>query len=315
MKESVKKNTLQVKEESYDIGKKSCPKSISHKEEGRIKNDMPPTNVSADCSGNNANEIYGPIKDMQNLSKAPNSAQQSAIEADLNTDLRVLAGPGSGKTYVIEHRCKFLVDNGINPKNILVCTFGKNASTEMAQRILIICPMINLEQVITINALCYRLLAKWYPDSRWYKWQGPKDWEVKKTLEDAIGLIWKEKEKPSTQEVYQRINSSKHLGLNTDDSYQYLVNTLGQQYGEWLYEIRSKFDAWLNRSRLLTFADQLYLVEKKLQSDSQWRDMLQAKFSHIIVDEMQDTNAQAIRILVTLSLEPGQNTVYKNEVK
>ncbi len=62
---------------------------------------------------------------------SPNDAQQNAIEAPVDSNLRVLAGPGSGKTFVIEHRYKFLVDNGIKSDNILVCTFGKEAATEM----------------------------------------------------------------------------------------------------------------------------------------------------------------------------------------
>jgi hypothetical protein len=261
-------------------------------------------------------DISNSIKDKSHLQespRSPNPAQQSAIEADVNSDLRVLAGPGSGKTFVIEHRYKFLIDSGISPQGIIVCTFGKTAATEMGQRILGTCPQANLEQICTIHALCYRLLAKWYPDSRWYKWGGPKDWQVKKCLEDAIGIVWREKEKPSAQEVYDFINTSKYLSLTADDSYEWFVGTLDQDRGEWLYEIRCKFDAWLNRSRFLTYADQLYLVEKRLQADSEWRTMLQEKFTHVIVDEGQDTNLAAMRILVTLSLEPGMNTVYESE--
>jgi hypothetical protein len=245
--------------------------------------------------------------------KKPNNQQKQAIEADIEANLRVLAGPGSGKSKVIEWRYEYLVGNGVNPDKIVVCTFGKPAATEIGQRIAKTCPQANLEQICTINALCYRLLAKWFPDSRWYKWQGPKDWQIKKTLEDVIGPLWQEKEKPSAQEVYNYINTSKYLGLTTDDSYEWFVDVLGQRYGNWLYEIRSKFDAWLNRSKFMTFADQLFLVEQQLKNDPTWRSMVQERFSHVIVDEGQDTNYQAMKILITISLEPGQNTVYESE--
>jgi hypothetical protein len=250
---------------------------------------------------------------LQELPKNPNPQQRQAIEANTEADLRVLAGPGSGKTFVIEHRYKFLVESGVDPDKIIVCTFGKQSATDMGQRILKTCPEANLEQICTINALCYRLLAKWYPDSRWYKWQGPKDWQIKKTLEDAIGPLWQEKKKPNAQEIYNYINTSKYHGLTTDNSYEWFVDTLGQKYGNWLYEIRSKFDAWLNRNRFLTFADQLFLTEQQLKNDSNWRSMVQDRFSHVIVDEGQDCNFQAMRILVTIGLEVGQNTVYESE--
>ena len=47
----------------------------------------------------------------------------------------VLAGPGSGKTTVITHRVKCLIDEyGVEPGSILVITFTRAAADEMKQR-------------------------------------------------------------------------------------------------------------------------------------------------------------------------------------
>ena len=49
--------------------------------------------------------------------------------------MMVLAGPGSGKTTVITHRVKCLVEeHGVDPSGILVITFTKAAAAEMKQR-------------------------------------------------------------------------------------------------------------------------------------------------------------------------------------
>ena len=50
--------------------------------------------------------------------------------------MMVLAGPGSGKTTVITHRVKYLVEEcSVEPGSILVITFTKAAAAEMSARI------------------------------------------------------------------------------------------------------------------------------------------------------------------------------------
>lgn len=310
--EPVKTDEIYFSEGSHGTGKETWTKSISHQSQ-RGEDTCPLRHTDAtEC--NFTDEDAKSSTNLQGLSeKTPNTQQKQAIEADINADLRVLAGPGSGKTFVIERRYSYLVQNSINPESILVCTFNKTMADEMGHRIQDTCPIADLEQISTIHAFCYRLLCKWHPDSRYYKWQVPKDWQVKKMLEETIGQIWREQDKPSAKEVFDFISTSKYHSLSVDDSYLWFVDVLGKRHGEWLYEIRSRFDAWLNRNKFLTFADMLFLAEQRLKSDSQWRSMLQSKFSHVIIDEGQDTNYQAMRILITISLEPGENKVYESE--
>lgn len=64
-----------------------------------------------------------------------NQAQMTALE-HRDGPMMVLAGPGSGKTTVITHRIKRLLEAGVDPSGILVITFTKAASTEMKERFL-----------------------------------------------------------------------------------------------------------------------------------------------------------------------------------
>ena len=64
-----------------------------------------------------------------------NQAQMTALE-HRDGPMMVLAGPGSGKTTVITHRIKRLLEAGVDPSGILVITFTKAAATEMKERFL-----------------------------------------------------------------------------------------------------------------------------------------------------------------------------------
>jgi len=65
-----------------------------------------------------------------------NPKQQTVIEASLNKNSLILAGPGSGKTRTVVHRCAWLLRvKRIPAEGILVLTFNRNAATLLRRRL------------------------------------------------------------------------------------------------------------------------------------------------------------------------------------
>jgi DNA helicase-2/ATP-dependent DNA helicase PcrA len=239
--------------------------------------------------------------------KTPNERQAKAIQSPIDANVRMLAGPGAGKTFVIENRYKFLIDNGVNPDNILAVTYSRNMAESMAQRIKTVCPSTNLDQITTLHAFCNRSITKWYQQSMFLNWRKPKDWKVKSEVESIIADIWPQgEEKPNWSEVMSWVDTSKYHAKTSDQSLDYFSENLGAYYGELLHKIRERVDKWLWQHKSLTYADMLYLTEVLIHQDPDFKTWLSNRFKYIIVDEGQDTNYQALRII--LEIAKGSDT-------
>ena len=67
-------------------------------------------------------------------------AQETAIRKGAGP-CAVIAGPGSGKTFVLVQRIRCLIEErGVDPSSILVLTFSRAAAAHMRRRFLHSCP-------------------------------------------------------------------------------------------------------------------------------------------------------------------------------
>jgi DNA helicase II / ATP-dependent DNA helicase PcrA len=83
------------------------------------------------------------------------------IAADQSRYVRVLAGPGTGKSFALKRRVARLLENGVAPARILPVTFTKVAAEDL-QRELINMGVPGCEQIrgSTLHSLGMRILSR-----------------------------------------------------------------------------------------------------------------------------------------------------------
>ncbi|MDA1054648.1 MAG: ATP-dependent helicase [Planctomycetota bacterium] len=83
------------------------------------------------------------------------------IAGTANSPIRVMAGPGTGKSFALKRRLTRLLEEGVNPKNVLVVTFTRNAAADLVQEIAAL-GVDGCEDIVasTLHSYCFRLLMK-----------------------------------------------------------------------------------------------------------------------------------------------------------
>ena len=101
-------------------------------------------------------ESYQTIVDHLN-----NPIQVAVVAAKITDNMLVLAGPGSGKTRVIAHRCAYLLQvERVRPHEILVVCFNRSAAISLRQRIRdLVGKSASRVTVQTYHALAMRLIG------------------------------------------------------------------------------------------------------------------------------------------------------------
>jgi ATP-dependent DNA helicase RecQ len=115
-----------------------------------------------------------------------NAAQQRVVTDDReNTNVLVLAGPGSGKTRVLVHRIAYLVRvRRENPRGILALAYNRHAAVEIRQRLsALVGDDARGVTVLTCHALAMRLTGASFAD------RAPTDEDFKRVLERAVALL------------------------------------------------------------------------------------------------------------------------------
>jgi len=208
------------------------------------------------------------------------SNQKKAIEHGVGP-LMVLAGPGSGKTFVITHRIKYLIEgSGINPAHILVVTFSRAAAKEMKDR---------FEKLIgktlvtfgTFHSVFFNLLKTAYGFSAE---QIASD-ELRYTLIKELikkNEIVNEDINTLSGNLLNEIALIKQDNINIKNYYS---NSIASDTFKKLYR---EYEAELEARNKLDFEDMLLLTYELLSERKDILSAVQNRYQYILVDEFQD---------------------------
>jgi DNA helicase II / ATP-dependent DNA helicase PcrA len=210
-----------------------------------------------------------------------NPEQQRAATHE-NGPLLILAGAGTGKTRTIVARITWLVSTGTAASKILAVTFTNKAAREMKERI---AGMLTEEQAdditaSTFHALCVRIL-RGDADKLGYKNnftifdEGDQMGLIKK----VINRVTAKDEKIDPSLAKNLISKAKNNGWAAPENEDTII---GAVYARYNRELRA-----LNA---MDFDDLLTHAVRLLNDHPEVRDKWRARFSHMHVDEFQDTN-------------------------
>lgn len=214
----------------------------------------------------------------------------------------VLAVPGAGKTTMILHRIKRLIDRGVDPKNILTITFSKAQAIDIKMRYNI---MFGGENVLfsTIHAFCYSIVRDYSRKSG--KSLSLIDSNLKKKYE-ILRDIYRDVNKtyPTEERIETAISEvgyCKNMMLSPN-SFAKLKRCDTDNFVKF-YETYEKYKKDKN---LIDFDDMINLSYEILKSDASIRKKYRDRFKFIQLDEGQDTSRSQFQVLKLLA-KPDNN--------
>jgi DNA helicase-2/ATP-dependent DNA helicase PcrA len=231
-----------------------------------------------------------------------NPAQQQAVQATRGPVL-VLAGAGSGKTRVIAHRVAWLLGvEGVNPRHVLAVTFTNKAAGEMRRRVgdLVLPAGIRPPLITTFHSACVRILRErarllgLSPSFVIY------DEEDRLTLvKEAMRQLDMDERQTTPASVVHRISHAKNQMLSVEEAERLARGPREERIAQ-LYRL---YEDQLRAAGGVDFDDLLLLVVRLLETSTESLAWYRALWTHVLVDEYQDTNRAQYRIVQLLTQE------------
>jgi len=228
--------------------------------------------------------------------------EQRAGATQLEGPVLVLAGAGTGKTRVITYRIARLIETGVPPEKILAVTFTNKAAAEMRKRIEELAPGHAAKVwVFTFHAFGARFIRENHAAlglPRFFTIYDASD--QKKLVVDAMKELGLDDQK-SKAGLYVSLISRAKDDLLDAGSYEIHAMTSIDQSRQTAAKIYKIYQRKLDQAGALDFGDLLLKTCQLLRDNAELREKWQNAFSHMLVDEYQDTNHTQYILTKTLA--------------
>jgi DNA helicase-2/ATP-dependent DNA helicase PcrA len=220
--------------------------------------------------------------------------QQLAAVTAAPGPLLVIAGAGSGKTRTLTYRVAYLLENGIDPRNILLLTFTNRAAREMLGRVANLLP-VDASGLWggTFHSIGNRILRRHGSALGYSSGFTIMDREDQKDLIDAVvisaGIDPKEIRFPKGDVLAEIlsfvVNTEKPLEELLAEKFPYFLPLL-----EKIQDIRERYEKKKKATNSMDFDDLLQKTLSMFQQHERIAEIYRRQFQFILVDEYQDTN-------------------------
>lgn len=245
----------------------------------------------------------------EQLLQSLNEEQRQAV-LHQGSDSLILAGAGSGKTRVLTTKIAYLLSQGVPPSRILALTFTNKAAGEMRERIgaMVGSELSKMLQMGTFHSVFARWLRQFGHRLGYTSDYTIYDATDSRTL---VKVIIREMQlddkryKPNN--IQSLISAAKNDGISPNEISSPKLDKLPVIYSE--YEARCK------RANAMDFDDLLLNTHRLLKNDEEVARVMRQRFSHILVDEYQDTNLVQDQIIRLLKGEDTEITVVGDDAQ
>ena len=229
--------------------------------------------------------------------------------------LLIIAGAGSGKTATLAHRVVHLIENGADPRRIMLLTFSRRAAAEMTRRVDRILAdatrggSAGLSDAIawagTFHSIGARILREYADDIGLACAFTIHDRE---DSGDLMNLIRHELGYSATKERFPAKGTCLSIYSRAVNSETVLDDVLSANFpwcAIWQDELRHLFACYVEAKQAQNVLDydDLLLYWAHMMQEPSIAEHVATRFDHVLVDEYQDTNR--LQASVLLALKPN----------